>query len=171
MFVSVENKGVFTHSGSSQVPWVKFLATASFHSPHFLPLYFCHLFVCLFVCLFVFAVSDRSSWQEVLRIKSKLDFITERTHCLQPELNKMVSIPSHPPPPPSGPEPSATSHTQPVATELEPLEPFVYSSLKDWHAMAKVDHYRQLYTWEAELLSFCEQVILPKVSHLQHTDR
>ena len=133
------------------------------------------LFVCLFVCFYKFTVSDRSSWQEVLRIKSKLDFITEQTHHLQQELKEVLSIPSPPPPPPpsppSGPEQGATSHTRPLAAEIEPVEPFVYSSLKDWHAMAKVAHYRQLYAWEAEMLSFCEQIILPRATNMKHTDR
>ena len=130
------------------------------------------LFVCLFVCFYKFAVSDRSSWQEVLRIKSKLDFITEKTHHLQQELKEILSIPSPPPSPPhSGPEQGATSHTRPVAAEVELVEPFVYSSLKDWHAMAKVAHYRQLYAWETEMLSFCEKIILPRATHVKHTDR
>lgn len=140
---------------------LNFWQLPAFHSPQF------YVFCRLFVCFYNFAVSDRSSWQEVFRIKSKLDLINERTHCLQQEPNEVVSLPS-PPPPPSGPEPSATAHTWP---ELEPLDPFVYSSLKDWHAMAKVGHCRQLYTWEAELLSFCEQIILPRASCLRHTDR
>ena len=111
MFVSVEKN----HGRSS---WVKFPATASFSLSSVLRvLSFVCLFVCLFVCFYNFAVSDRSSWQEVFRTKSKLDLINERTHCLQQELNEVVSIPS-PPPPPSGPEPSATAHTRP---ELEPL--------------------------------------------------
>ena len=132
------------------------------------------MFVCLFVCFYKFAVSDRSSWQEVLRIKSKLDFITEQTHHLQQELKEMLSIPSPPPPPPpprSGPEQGATSHAQHVAAEVEPVDPFVYSSLKDWHAMAKVAHYCQLYAWETEMLSFCEKIILPRATHVEHTDR
>jgi len=112
------------------------------------------------------AVSDRTPWQDVLRIKSKLDSITEHIYSLQEELKTGSSSPS-----PSGAKWSSASPSQLTAVGTEPEEPFAYSSLKDWQVLTESDHRRQLYTCEAELLDLCERIILPKVNHIHHTDK
>ena len=116
------------------------------------------------IFLYLHTVSERSQWQEILKVKSKLDNIMEHFQSLQNELrleDKGLQA--------SGC--AQTSNPQSQRPSPIPTRPLAYSSLKDWQAMAEYEHRQQLSAWEAELLKFCRDVVLPKAREIQCTDR
>ena len=99
-------------------------------------------------------------------MKTKLDSITEQFQSLQNEDKRL-----HPSELTKTSDPRSQRPSPLTPTGAIPTRTPAYRSLRDWQAMAECEHKRQLSAWEAELLEFCRDVVLPKAREMQSTDR
>ena len=95
-------------------------------------------------------------------MKTKLDNIMEHFQSLQNEVQPSEHTKT---------SDSPSQRPSPLPTGTIPTKPLAYSSLRDWQVMAECEHKQQLSAWEAELLKFCRDVVLPKAREMQSTDR
>ena len=109
-------------------------------------------------------------------MKSKLDLILDHIRELSAgrEPQRPTALPPEPQRPtalPPEPQPPSALPPEPQPLSASPPDPFVYSSLDYWRSLAECVSQLKRGVWDLEVAKFCSEVLLPKVSRLQVTDR
>lgn len=117
----------------------------------------------------LYIVAERSTWQDILHMKTKLDLIKQSYNSLidscnqmtasstsgQLEVDDIVTVASN-----------EAVEPKPDVTILSPAAPRLsFPSLDEWSTLSRTEHQRSFKQWEVEYLSAVEQDILPHVSH------
>jgi len=93
---------------------------------------------------FDFTVSEKSHWQDIVSIKTKLDSTLTRLNA--DHINK------------SQPTPQLTDLHSTVPVEL------AYAKLEDLKQLVALEHELLLKTWEVDLMEYIERIVLPLVA-------
>lgn len=108
------------------------------------------------IYLLFYLVNERSTWQEVLKVKLKLDAILNHIQTLQ-EPDKCTPTPS-----------KETPWTGLVTEGVFSREmPFSYSSLDEWQSIATCSYQRHLLEMEKQILKFLKEKFIPFLEHLE----
>ncbi len=113
------------------------------------------------------AVSERTKWQDVLKVKTKLDLLNLRIQALQKQLTAKENVGD---PRDTHPDTPAPVIPHQLLPSLSPPPPLGYVSLGDWQALALSELQVKLRSCEVEVLRFCTEVLLPKIAHVQGND-
>ena len=106
------------------------------------------------------AVSDKSQWQDVLRLKVRLDQLLDRARTLKEELVK-----------PGGGGAAGVGVACGAGVGMAcgtcvaapPEGPLVYSSLDQWLRLVELEHTLHMQRLEKAVLEFCIGAILPQL--------
>ena len=96
-------------------------------------------------------MSERSAWQEILKVKLKLDAILEHAQMLQ---NSEVPLPT--------PITLTTCAATPSAFSRE--MPFCYASLEEWQSIAVCGHQQHWLSSQKQILKFLIEELIPHIS-------